>query len=73
MKLKELASVLAEDACRSAEVRMETNTRNSGYDILCQGVDSLTYGDKEIDLVYPVMFNGERHPSIVIWVKSNGK
>ena len=57
MKLNELAGVLSDEARRTAEVRMETNARDSGY------------GDKEVEEVYPINFDGEFSPSLVIWVK----
>lgn len=69
MKLNELAGVLSDEARRTAEVRMETNARDSGYDILCQGAGSSVYGDKEVEEVYPINFDGEFSPSLVIWVK----
>ena len=70
MKLKELSKVLSDDARRNAEVRMETKSKISGYDIVCQGAGSRIHGDKEIVTVYPIVFNGERRPSLIIWVKN---
>lgn len=68
MTLSELSAVLTDEARRSAEVRQESKSRG-GFDILCQGAGSSVYGDKEVDLVYPIVFNGEERPSLMIWVR----
>lgn len=67
MTLKELAKVLDKSTAANAEVRQE-NAKHR-YDILCRGARSRKYADREVDVVYPVVFVGEVSPSLVIWVK----
>ena len=69
MTLKELAKVLDKSTAADAEVRQETAKRDHCYDILCRGARSRKYADREVDVVYPIVFNGETAPSLVIWVK----
>ena len=69
MKLKELAKVLCKEVADRVEVRQETANKNVSYDILCQGARSRRYCDKKVVNVYPIVFNGEAHPSLVVWVR----
>lgn len=68
MTLSELSAVLTDEARMGAEVRQESKSRG-GFDILCQGAGSSVYGDKEVDRMYPIVFNGEKSPSLMIWVR----
>lgn len=69
MKLNDLYRVLSEDTKISAEVRQERNTTKIGYEVLSCGRSSKLVGRKEVCQIYPVVFEGEKHPSLVIWVK----
>ena len=83
IKLKDLAEVLGRDTLVNVEIRRETDKSPSGYEILSAAEDSsmldaVPYvsdvcGDMEVVQVYPVVFAGERRPSLVIWVKKEGE
>lgn len=70
MTLKELSKVMGSTVRSWTEVRQETDKLDTGYRILGQGNEVFRkYGHMNVSCINPVVFNGEFHPSTIVWVE----